>query len=361
MNIANYLKEMFFSCGVSNDQFKSVRNMAYKSNYHAWKYLNILLTVFFTAMIIITLSTPYKRGNLDAYVIGAIVSGIITLLFFLVLKEDSVVAQVLIYINLALILLLGIMLSIDSSNMMSVTFIAILLAMPIFVINRPCLLALVILISGTAHVFASITFKDPATNQGDLVNTIIFGILSVVISCIYSSIRVKEFLLIKQIENERDTDGLTGLKNKDALMRNITEFVASRHNKGVFLAIDIDDFKSINDNYGHIAGDVVLATFGKILSSHTSKNDICGRFGGDEFIILYNNKSLDEATDIAKAMIDDIGKNVRTPNKNDRVTFSVGLAEFSGEEKDYDDIFKKADMALYQAKAAGKNQYKVYE
>jgi len=131
-----------------------------------------------------------------------------------------------------------------------------------------------------------------------------------------------------------------------------------KNNKYTLAIIDIDKFKLINDNYGHDVGDYVLKDLAALISNKIRSTDIFARWGGEEFVLILDTADLLQAQNIA----DNIRKEVeifkfKTVNK---VTISIGISEFKNKNDTFEDIFKKADQALYQAKSTGRNKVYVY-
>ena len=129
--------------------------------------------------------------------------------------------------------------------------------------------------------------------------------------------------------------------------------------------IDIDNFKSVNDKYGHLVGDEVLRTLGDIIiNDHILReNDIAGRFGGEEFIIILPETNSINALEPATRLVDKFKNIAFSDNKdgNFTITLSVGISEYYPNDKTNDDIIRRADKALYFAKKHGKGKVIVYE
>ena len=187
----------------------------------------------------------------------------------------------------------------------------------------------------------------------DVVNVTIFTIVGIFLNIVANSIRIKEFVLTREIKIQKDTDELTGLKNKSALTREINDFLADVFtDKGIMFMMDIDRFKSINDRYGHDIGDKVIAQVGCYLGLTFNKNEIVGRFGGDEFILfIKDTDSIDALNNIADEIISGVSEHVKLPDPNEKIDVSIGAAIYSGHETNYSALFKKADIALYKTKA----------
>ena len=126
--------------------------------------------------------------------------------------------------------------------------------------------------------------------------------------------------------------------------------------------LDVDRFKAINDVYGHDVGDNVIIQLGRFLGSRFTSHEIVGRFGGDEFIVfIKNTNDLDSARKIAEDLVEGVSKGVLLPNNEKGVSISIGIAAYNGQENNYSEIFKKADTAMYKAKADPENRFYVYE
>ncbi len=134
------------------------------------------------------------------------------------------------------------------------------------------------------------------------------------------------------------------------------------HHKMSLIIIDIDDFKKINDSYGHIAGDRVLKEFASILNKSVRKEDIVGRFGGDEFIILLPQTGRIGARFLAERIKQNLELFYSKKNNLDidkPVTFSAGISTYPLDSINYEGLVKKADASLYKSKFLGKN--KIYD
>ena len=155
-------------------------------------------------------------------------------------------------------------------------------------------------------------------------------------------------------------DRLTGLPNRNMLNESLCQFIALRptvDKKGIaVLFLDLDDFKKVNDSYGHTEGDQLLIVAAKRLRLNIKKTDFICRFGGDEFVIVLTQlESLSEAKAVAKQILLQFKEPIKLPYSNFYVTPSIGIV-FSEEENDNaDHLISHADIAMYQAKDNGGN------
>jgi len=176
-------------------------------------------------------------------------------------------------------------------------------------------------------------------------------------------------MLIERLERLSRTDGLTGMLNKRGLMERLqTEFErVKRYGGSISLLIcDIDDFKYVNDLYGHSAGDSYLKLVAQAMYNSIRSADIIGRFGGDEFMVILQGVEREEAMKLAeriRSIVEDTVLKVDIM-RSVKSTVSVGVATFDSTESysvtTPEELIKAADDALYRAKNKGKNRVELY-
>ena len=158
------------------------------------------------------------------------------------------------------------------------------------------------------------------------------------------------------------TDSLTGLYNRSQfLMLARRELVWSKiHNEELsILMMDLDHFKNVNDSFGHAAGDEVIHEVGNIVKNSFRKTDIAGRLGGEEFAVILKNTSLKEAENVAEQFREAVARSkIIYKDEEIGITISIGASSSSGMDQNdnsIEEILKRADDALYMAKAGGRN------
>ncbi|OTG63862.1 GGDEF domain-containing protein [Acinetobacter silvestris] len=160
------------------------------------------------------------------------------------------------------------------------------------------------------------------------------------------------------------TDELTQLNNRRQFMHVAEQAIQKwqKHNVVCLLIFDIDFFKKINDTYGHDTGDEVLRILAEILRQEMRFSDVLARFGGEEFIALLPNTTLEDATLIAHRLCKKIeNHHIYIQNKISlNLSISIGLSQLLSCEDDLSVLIKHADIALYQAKNNGRNQVAIY-
>ncbi len=168
----------------------------------------------------------------------------------------------------------------------------------------------------------------------------------------------------EELKNRAERDALTGLLNKEAVKYYIETYLnsASSHGISALMVIDLDNFKQVNDQYGHMLGDTIITQSAHEIKRMFRSEDLVGRIGGDEFVVLMKNiPSLELLESRLNELIFVFATEVhaRVPEAN--LGCSVGVALYPQHAVQYQDLLRQADQALYQAKAKGKNGYRIYE
>ncbi len=174
----------------------------------------------------------------------------------------------------------------------------------------------------------------------------------------------KADLFKKTLELAR-VDELTGMLNYRVLLEKMEEEVNRQVRTGrefSFVMVDIDDFKKVNDRYGHLEGSRLIAQMGPLLKAacRTTSTDTCFRYGGEEFSILLAETDMQEAFAVAERVrrsVEEYPFTVKVVHPSERITVSLGVSSIlSGSGKTIPQLMNEADLALYSAKASGKNK-----
>lgn len=162
----------------------------------------------------------------------------------------------------------------------------------------------------------------------------------------------------KRLEAIAVRDDLTGLYNRRHFLERLEEEIslANRNHTPLFLAIiDLDHFKQVNDNFGHHSGDDVLTRFARVASHGLRKSDLLARYGGEEFVVLFPHASQTASEAALERLRSRFAEQTYPFSSDLKTTFSAGLTAYqSGETADQ--LIKRADSALYQAKSRGRDQ-----
>lgn len=165
-------------------------------------------------------------------------------------------------------------------------------------------------------------------------------------------------LRLEDLSKKADLDYLTGVLNREGICRLISRCLEVEGESGALCFLDLDNFKLINDGFGHSSGDEALCAIARTLQESTRSSDIIGRFGGDEFLIYMRDCTGE--TDILERAALICGKISSLPLAV-CLTASVGIACYPKHGRAFQELLDKADAALYQSKCAGKDRISFYE
>ena len=204
--------------------------------------------------------------------------------------------------------------------------------------------------------FVVATNPGPVSGAGTLV---LFGVLTGVsaLSVAASLNRIererREGILGDQIARLASTDGLTGCAVRRVFYERLDEEIARslrNHHPLSLMLIDVDSFKAVNDTYGHLVGDHVLAAIGQSLVTHSRAFDVVGRLGGDEFAVLLPDTETPAAAALAERVRREAAAGLEIP-----VTLSIGVTDLDRSTPTSEHMFDDADFALYEVKKAGRD------
>ncbi len=211
----------------------------------------------------------------------------------------------------------------------------------------------------TVYICFVLHVKDISIGQYDVFAALVALGFTIVVTCRILALRIRDHETRMKYLVLSTRDPLAQIYNKQACFDAIQKYLRL-YNPSVncaLLVLDLDDFKQVNDIYGHYTGDEVLRSTGEGLRNIFRSSDIIGRFGGDEFVILIAGLSNRTVLEEKCRLIQDMLRHVLDEKKSALITCSIGGAYADGQKVDFEALFRQADTALYQAKDAGKSQY----
>lgn len=218
------------------------------------------------------------------------------------------------------------------------------------------------ILASILFLVSSYNFKSPEIYHEDLVSCMIYLCLSIAITCFRQKNNLETLALFNQVKLEGEIDKLTGVMRKDSGAVAIRDRLERAPQEPAALIIfDMDNFKSINDTFGHDNGDKVLIAVGKVLRQLFSEEDIIFRYGGDEFVILFEGTNTKDKISAKINMVRRILHHALSGSGVGNVTCSFGVALVGTDGYSFEELFKKADNALYAAKRTGKNGICFYQ
>jgi len=264
------------------------------------------------------------------------------------------------YVLAALLYSVSIVLLADGQNDFTYLYLSIVFCVTSFVFMMPVESAILLLSVYLVYIVFLPNFQtDPSIVFVTSTNVLALNLFAWIQSRLVLRMKLSSFFneaLLQEknlkLEDLVKRDTMTGLLTHEASLQRLEEEIISARETGAPLSliiIDIDDFKKINDNYGHLTGDKVITKISESIVHSVRNGDIVGRYGGEEFIIIMPNTDL-EAAKIAALRLHDAHFDCPL---NEIITISGGISQYTNETMD--DLIRITDKKLYQAKAAGKN------
>lgn len=299
-----------------------------------YNWLNLLMIVYYVLLIILT--KPLEKHR--KLVIPFIYIGLLPILAVLIAAGFMV------------------------PDKPAVTMLVTIAMLPCFIIDKPWRMSVYLVSLSLVMLVCELFGKTREMFIYDAKNIGFVLLFIVLADIIVTTERIENFENMARLRNKSENDYLTNLYNRGAGIKKIEKLINSK-NYGMFCIIDIDNFKMINDTYGHNCGDDVLVELSATLQNSFTGQDIIMRMGGDEFAI-YAVEICDEFT--CKVMLDNLYRKLRkikvSPMKNGEITISMGIAFNSEcEKKSYKELYLQSDTSLYEAKEQGKDRYIINE
>ena len=280
------------------------------------------------------------------------------------------------YLLMTMLFAFGIAVDIVAPDFNSIVFYVLLVNLPTHFIDNFSRMPAYLISISVAYGVLAYRYKEMLCFYNSIFKCVILLILSLllyyhvctkVLSRMLSDKKREEMLysyrkVQLELQSKAQKDPLTGLYNRNAFIELATIYLHKdrRRSSGAVLGIlDMDHFKKINDTYGHQTGDRVLVDVAQILEHALREGDITGRLGGDEFIFMLTDLT-DETTaaDVARRIIRGIEKMGDAKRLPLRAT--VGMVVSVGRDADFDELYQKADVAMYNAKQSGRNRFMFY-
>jgi diguanylate cyclase (GGDEF)-like protein len=201
--------------------------------------------------------------------------------------------------------------------------------------------------------------------DAELLRAQLFVGVAMISGLVTSALNAERTRAVERLQELADHDSLTGVLNRRRFTEELDRWIGySRRygGQGAVLVIDVDRFKSVNDAFGHAIGDQVLARLGALLRERVRGTDVVGRLGGDEFTVLLPRADVEQSVAVATAVLDKLRSEgtVTMTGRSIEVTASIGVGHFGqGVDVDSQQVLRNADIAMYEAKEAGRDRVQV--
>ncbi|MDO4553527.1 MAG: GGDEF domain-containing protein [Lachnospiraceae bacterium] len=354
-------KFLIYGCNDPKD-YMDVEDLIQKKNSDVLRSITLIAGIILFLLFAASFKDSTIEGNRNLYGICMIAIGILFFLSIQCGKNHPKMVLAGCYALMIITYSFGIVLGVfNQPDKPATTFCVLLFVIPLLFIDKPYRMSLLLIVVTFIFCYISYQIKPAEMANLDMVNSLSFLFLGIAVNIHITQTKIHDLIMQRYIERERDMDDLTKLMTKSATQRRIKECIENTEEKAALLVIDIDDFKSINDTYGHIYGDAVLRRMGECIIKIFDKKDVKGRFGGDEFVIFIPKmKSKEEVTGKVEQLTKMMKEQIEMPQKARQIHGSIGIALYPENGMQYDELFEHADEALYKSKRLGKDCYTFY-
>jgi len=331
-------------------------------NYHYFYSFSLL--GLFTAAVTVILSQLMRDAagfKLEFFLLFVYFSFMFVSTFYYRGHRDHIIRDMYFWFTplMALGILMGTYLD---PGQLSLTIMVLLCVLPLFIMDKPWRILTYMAAVAAAYSVCCFQVKTRALFSQDMLDLVLFTLMGAGVNCVIQYDRLRNVEYAFSMRRASELDGLTGLYNRSAGERNVKSLL-DRRQYGMFCMIDIDGFKSINDEYGHMSGDEVLRGVSLQLTASFRAGDVIARLGGDEFAVFAVGVR-DAGT--GALCIERLFRHIRgmtvTGVGDSRVSISLGATFFEpGDGKTFENLYRESDDALYQAKRGGKAQYFFFE
>ena len=359
-NFINNLRMLLTTGGIAEAEFELIKPDIKRANLRTFTSLTGLFLVVMCCLTITSFFIPAIATNQALYIVTAVGAALMFAWCMAARKRDLPSAAVP-YIVLVLGFAYGIYIgAINGGDYLpAVTFMVLLLGLPLLIVDRPYRVAIIIVVAATAMIIIALAIKKPEAASLDVVDAISFGLVSIYANVLLTRSQITEITHRHHAEAALDFDALTGLRNSHAYHALIHEVesdvdAGNLAGYGVIVA-DVNDLKVMNDVYGHAAGDDLLRTCARFLCEVFSDSPVM-RIGGDEFVVILKGRDYEDRDELV-AGFDERMRAVRfrTEGEEHGISIAIGLAVYDASAgMRYTDVFNAADTAMYRKKVAMK-------
>lgn len=279
------------------------------------------------------------------------------------IKHHTRYITAILYVCLTPLMLIGILMGTFSDpTQPSITIMVFLCVLPLFILDRPWRVILYITCISTLYTICCYLAKSNEMFIADMIDLVLFYSLGIGINCLILRDRIINVEYAASILEISEIDSLTSIYNRGAGEQKIKELVANDQ-YGMFCIMDIDDFKLINDQYGHMGGDLVLQIIAKLITKNFCTNDIVMRLGGDEFAVyVIGITDINTATMQIRRLFESIEQLSLPDMPECKTAISLGASFFvQNDKKDFETLYHESDKALYTTKRHEKGNYNFYQ
>lgn len=349
MNMLKQLKRVLFTSGLTKEQYKLMEHKLHEDNRKRLETVCYLVFAFLSVMLVLSMMIESISRSRTVYGVTAVASLLLVVLARLGKRHHYWSTQG-IYLFTILAFSFGIIQSIVTApEEQTGTFLALILAIPFWFGMMPIrMIGCVVLFTG---IFVALVYrvKTGYVQTADIVNSVVYTLLSIIISTYSTCSKAKRFYAEYLTEQMSHGDMLTGMKNRNAY----TEFTESCRNRELpgqltFICMDVNELKIVNDMLGHPAGDELLRGAAECIRRVFGTHAVCYRTGGDEFVVV-GELSKEKLEDLCSSFDREVGSWKGSWERPLRISYGCAAA-YELPEGDLASLMRLADSRLYEAK-----------
>ena len=319
-------------------------------------------SIMMSLLTLVAIFVPSISKVLPLYLTVAVIYTAIYLAVKFYGTVNSVVTLLCNYAFLTASFFFAIGLDVIQGNATATTVCVLLVALPLLIVDKPIREFLYFGAVSIVFMLESIYIKQSPKASIDVLNSVSFFWVGTFLGYKHNQMMLRNIIGQHMLEKQRDIDTLTSLFNKGALESRVDTIMAHPGARGSLIVIDMDNFKYINDTFGHHSGDEILSKIGTLLPSLFRSTDLVSRFGGDEFVIfLPMTSDMELLRTKAEQILEGVSKIRISADENYRAHVCMGIAIYPKDGSTYEELFRNADTAMYYVKKNGKNGYGFYD
>ena len=365
MDIKRKIKSFLLYGGKTKNEYKDAEALILKSNHKLWKVISFISSIVFIALAIFaTLSEKENAGKIKIIACAIMASSSLIALVLLNFDFDfkSLGTKVCIYTLSCMVLGYGIFVGNSDPNIPAITFMVVLVVTPIAIVDKPYRIISLILVAIFAEICMAFIFKKDGTIGDDLLNTIVFGVVAIVVDTYLLKVRINGYINERILRRQAYIDSLTGLGNELSYLEKREELDKKIKSLSYvefgLMMLDVNNVKLTNDTYGHIYGCAMIVETGHYLKTifETSK---LFHIGGDEFLVVVIKDDLKRIDEIIHEFDSKMENYYFKKNNFElRLTVARGFTRFDKEiDHTFSDVFARADAYMYMNKKEMKDKY----
>lgn len=335
-------RKYFVNPGLSSEEYSRISGELHRNNKQNLMIFSAIASVFLFIMFLLSFAAKELQSIRWLYFFTLLVTLAVHITARLCSEKRPGLLLIDIYAFTGTLFIFGIALgTIVTPDQQTVTFIALLLTVPLLFTDRPIRMVGCIYVYIIAFIIAAVNTKESYLLTVDIINACVFGNISAIVSTYMMSVKCQRYLYEQQVAIMSELDLLTGMRNRNAYEQSLSKYPLFCKNSVSCIFADVNGLHELNNTKGHEAGDKMLRFVSEKLMELFGKNDTY-RIGEDEFVVLVMDCSSDEILN----KIDLLMKAVEKENYH----LSIGYDTAFGFETDMDTLIKNAEKRMYEAK-----------